>query len=199
MKKWFSLFLALVLSICMVAVSFAEEENTITEEEATASGSQFERVLLQKGTLLKKEFVDAGTFVFNPNQNYYDREVGAQTAVLTDMTTGLKYYALRLSYDYYVSKYDSGTKYAVLDLDEIDSVISTLNSLKTEFAGDVVDYTEYVYESNSGLKLGAYYSGGNSKLYIQFSSSVIARIDFTMIDTEIKFFEDAKAALLAKQ
>ncbi len=199
MKKWFSLFLALLLCICMIAVSFAEEASAATEEEAAAGGSQFERVLLQKGTLLKKEFVDAGTFVFDPTENYYDREVGAQTAVLTDMTTGLKYYALRLSYKYYVSKYDSGTKYAVLDMDEIDSVIATLNSLKIEFAGNVVDYTEYVYESNSGLKLGAYYSGGKSKLYIQFSSSVIARIDFTKIDEEIKFFENAKAALLAKQ
>lgn len=192
MKKLISILLVLVLSIGLVSFTLAEEAEVADE----GTGTQFEKVLLQKGTLMKKEFLNITTFETNPSSSYSNEEIEGQAAVLTDMTTGSKVFALRLEHSYYNSKYDSGTSTAVLDLPEIDSVISTLNSLKTEFAGTLKDYTEYEYKSNSGLKIGAYYAGSsNKKLYIRFSGSDIVRFDFDRVDLWIKFFEDVKAGI----
>ncbi len=191
MKKITALLLVLVLLLSFSSISFAEE---------ATEGTKFEQVLLKKGSLMKKEFVDVTTIDDNSGlASFGYGRLTAQAAILTDMTTGEKYYALRLEHSYYASKYDEGTSVSVLDMDEIDSVISTLNSLKTEFTGNLVDYTEYVYTSNSGLIVGGYHSSDSDMLFIKFSSSDTAYFKFAKLDNLIKFFEDAKAGINSRK
>ena len=58
MKKLLAIVLVLVLSCCAFA-SLAEETEQTNEAE---SGSKFESVMLKKGTLIVKEFLDCCTF-----------------------------------------------------------------------------------------------------------------------------------------
>ena len=184
MKRLFVLLLAAMMVLSAVNFACAEEET---------AGTHFEQVLLKKGSLIKKEFIDIGKI--DDNSGLASLGYGnmkSQAAILTDMTTGSKVYALRLTLTYFASNYDEGEKVGVLDLEEIDSVISTLKSLKKEFAGYLIDYTEFLYTSNSGMKVGGYHTAKENKLLVQFTSSVSAVFNASRIDELIAFFENAK-------
>lgn len=185
MKKLLAVILSVMLVCSVLSFSVAEEEET--------AGTHFEQVLLKKGSLIKKEFIDIATIDDDSGlASYGYGNMTSQAAILTDMTNGAKVYALRLTITYFASQYDSGEKVGVLDLEEIDSVISTLKSLKNEFAGNLVDYTEFLYTSNSGMKVGGYHTASSDKLLVQFTSSISAVFNISRVDELIKFFEDAK-------
>lgn len=190
MKKVFA-----VLTICLAAmtVSFAEESSSPEK-----NSSDFEKVLLQKGTLLCKEFKDFDKFSFDGRNG----DVTTEIATLTDVNSGAKVYALRLSNDYYNSQYDSGTAVGVLDAKELASIVSTFNYIKTVFAGynSETPYEEITYTSNGGVSLGAYHANksSESKIYIKinYKRSVYCSID--KIDSVISFFEKAQKELESK-
>ena len=189
-----------IVAICF-ALLIISSMGSITLAEMVEDSTEFEQILLAKGTLIKKEFIDITTFIDNPTASTYNQEkIQAQAAILTEMTSNTITYALRLQHSYYNSKYDSGTSTEVLDLPELDSVISTLKCLKEEFKGNLNDYTEYNYTSNSGLKIGAYHSRSEgNKLFIRFNSSDIVRMSFDRIDALIDFFEKAKSTIESYQ
>lgn len=190
MKKLIALVLFVVLVLSLGTFAIAEEESQYT---------QFEKVLLTKGSLIKKEFITISSFLAKLGSTSRYDEIESQAAIITEMTSSTKYYALRLEHSYYNSKYDSGTSVEILDLEEIDSVIATLNCFKDEFAGEVVDYTEYVYTSTSGLTIGAYHSSSGNKLFIKFSSSDKVYMEFDRLDDWIAFFEEAKTTIEGMQ
>lgn len=183
MKKMLSVIMSIILVCMSVGFAYAEEDGI--------AGTQFEQVLLQKGSLIKKEVIDIAEIL---DSSGYEQIVTSQVVILTDMTNGTKVHALRLTYTYLTGKRLYEEKVGVLDLEEIDSVISTLKLLKTEFAGNLIDYTEFMYTSNSGIKVGGYHSSNSSsdRLFIKFTSSISAKFKVSRIDELISFFENAK-------
>jgi len=187
MKKIIAL---LLIGFSLMGVCFAEEK----KEEGK---SEYEKVLLQKGSLLIKEFEKHQSLKYGSG---YSDEIEGEICTLTDAQTNQKIYAFRMSHFYYSSKYDSGTSTGVLDAAEIASVVSTLNYIKNEFdkLSSSSSYKEMVYTCNGGLSLGAYQSGDEKKLFVKFDYKDTTRIDFSKIDNLISFFSSAQSKIEQK-
>lgn len=182
MKKLLGWLLALMLALSAVtAVAEGAGEGQTLQAETT--GSEFEQVLLKKGALLKKEFVDRCSF-----QN---GSLNLQSACLTDIETGRKFYALRITGEYYNSQYDNGEVVGVMDADEIDGAISTLEYIK-EHREELIDYTEIEYTANSGMSIGVYHSDSSEYLFIKFNSRVTKYYGTDTIDELIAAFTQVK-------
>jgi len=178
-----------VLAVLLIGFSLAGF--CFAEDKQDTGKSEYEKVLLQKGSLLIKEFEKFQTLKYGSG---YSDDIDGEICTLTDAQTNQKIYALRMSHFYYSSKYDSGTSTGVLDAAEIASVVSTLNYVKNEFdkLDAVSSYKEMVYTCNGGLSLGAYQSGNEKKLFIKFDYKDTTRIDFAKIDDLINFFSEAQ-------
>lgn len=177
MKRVVSILVILVLlSSLTVTSAFA----------ADSTESEFNRILLTKGSLIIKEFIDF--------KEIGDTGVMLQIATLTNPTENTKYKALRLEWYYYNSKYDYGDAVGVLDADEVASVISTLEFIRDNISS-MKDYTEVIYETNGGLEIGAYQSSTSSKLYISNSSNETDFLDISTIPTFISVLKEAQVLL----
>lgn len=183
-----------ILTICLAAmsVSFAEEEKEKTS-------SEFEKVLLQKGTMISKEFKSFDSLKVVSGMN---GSISTEIATLTDVPTGAKVYALRISHYYYNSKFDSGEAVGVLDAKELASVVSSFKYIKKYFAEetDKSKYVETAYTSNSGMSLGAYHSKGGKeyKVFIKINYKDTIYVDYDKLDEIIEFFEKAEKELNSK-
>lgn len=195
MKKWIALVLVLVVA-CSALPILAEGTN---EEE---SGSKFEQILLKKGTLIVKEFIDCGFF---KKDEYFDyshtsqlfgitNTLGFQTASLLDVETGKKVYALRITTGYYTSQYNYGEAVGVMDADEIVGAIQTLQYIKAKI-NTMKDYSEVVYTASSGMQVGAYHSSDGSKLFVKVNSQATKYYDISDIDSLIASFKEVKGKL----
>lgn len=182
MKKLISILLVLVCALSLIGSAFAEGAETTETTEAVETESQFEKVLLKKGSLILKEFIDYGKV----------SNLELQSACLTDLETGSKYYALRITTSYYNSKYDYGDAVGILDSAEIDGAISTLEYIKAHFK-ELKDYSEVVYKANSGMEIGAYHSSDDNKVYIKVNSKATKFYELDLIDDLIAGFKGVKA------
>ncbi len=195
MKKLFALLLMLVLAFSAIPI-FAEE--TVEEE----SGSKFEQVLLKKGSLIVKEVIDCGYFKKDSYFDYgsstelfgFTDTLAFQTASILDVETGIKVYALRITTGYYASKYSYGEAVGVMDADEIDGAIKTLQYIKQNI-GSLKDYSEVIYTASSGMQVGAYHSSDGSKLFVKVNSNATKFYNTSEIDNLIAAFEGVKAKL----
>ena len=178
MKKLLAFVLFLILSFSLVSSCAWAEDNT---------ESEFNRILLTKGSLIIKEFIDF--------KEIGDTGVMLQIATLTNPAENTKYKALRLEWSYYNSKYDYGDAVGVLDADEVASVISTLEFIKNNLSS-MKDYTEIIYETNGGLEIGAYKSSSSSKLYLSNSSNQTDFLDVSTISTFISVLKEAQKLLI---
>lgn len=178
MKK---LLMILVVAGSICFAGFAQEKTAETDK------SQVEQVMLKKGSLILKEFIP------------FRKESGVTGEILkvTDVTNGSALYGLRLTHFYYNSKYDSGESTGLLDAKEIDSVISTLQYIKTKLLTFTKEtpYTEIVYKSNSGITIGAYHSDGEQKIFLKFDYKDTVYINASSLDSFTKFFMDAKSKM----
>lgn len=173
MKRFVATLIVLVLTSMMMVVPVLAESD---------SESEFNRLLLTKGSIIIKEFIDF--------KEIGDTGVMLQIATLTNPVENTKYKALRLEWSYYKSKYDYGDAVGVLDADEVTSVISTLEYIQNNIA-TMKDYTEVVYETNGGLEIAAYKSATSSKLVISNSSN---ERDYHEISTIPEFISALKEA-----
>lgn len=174
MKKFLALLLIFVLA-CSVATSFAEE--------TTVSESNFETVLLKKGSLLLKEWIDYCEIV--PSYDIYPMIF--QTARVVDIETGEEFYALRIEYSDY-----NRSVFGVMDADEIDGAIATLEYVKKHIY-ELKDYSEVTYTASSGVKVGGYHTGVRDKAFIQLNSNQTYSFDMESIDELINAFKGVKA------
>ena len=178
MKKLLSLVLALGILFSITATCSLAEDNT---------ESEFNRILLTKGSLIIKEFIDF--------KEIGDTGVVLQIATLTNPAENTKYKALSLEWSYYNSKYDYGDGVGVLYADEVASVISTLEFIKNNLSS-MKDYTEIIYETNGGLEIGAYKSSSSSSLYLSNSSNQTDFLDVSTISTFISVLKEAQKLLI---
>ncbi len=182
MKKLILTLFILVVAISLAGCAPVEKKDVAESVENAETESQFERVLLKKGSLILKEFIDYGKV----------EDIELQSACLTDLETGSKYYALRATTSYYNSKYDYGDAVGILDSAEIDGAISTLEYIKAHVK-ELKDYSEVVYKANSGMEIGAYHSSNKNQLYIKLDSNATEFYSVYSIDKFITAFKGVKA------
>lgn len=181
---------ALILVACMFCTLLTgcgkKEEPVVAEEtSAEVDGSKFESVLLKKGSAIIKHFEPAGVII----SEYFD--IDLEAATLTDLETGSKYQAIRMAHlDLKTSNYN----YGVIDSDEIDGAISTLEYIKAH-KDEMTDYTEIVYTANSGFKIGAYKDSKDAKICFVFTSSDKEYTSLAKIDTVISALRSAQDML----
>ena len=193
MKKLVAILMILIMSFTMLS-AFAE---TVTEPE-----SEFEKVLLKKGTLIVKEFIDCGVFEKDKYFDYgssdemfgFTKTLKFQTASILDVETGTKVYALRITTGYYNSKYAYGEAVGVMDADEIDGAIQTLKYIKQNI-GKLKDYSEVVYTASSGMEVGAYHSSTGESIYVKVNSNATKFYSVNKIDSLITAFEKVRNTL----
>ena len=161
-----------------------------------AEAGEFERVLMQRGSLINKVFIDYGALptMLSKFSKKYDIEM--QLAMLMDIETGKEYRAIRMTHNYYVNEYNSGESVGTLDVGEIGDVIRTLEYIK-ENRDQMRNYSETVYNSSSGMTIGAYYDGKEYGLVVKFSSADTAGIDISHLDEMIELFKGAQTNLIA--
>ena len=197
MKRIMSLLLAVLLALSIIPAM--AEEPVEAEEE---SSSKFEQVLLKKGSLIVKEFIDCGYFEKDEYIDYstsselfgFTDTLKFQTASLLDVETGVKVYALRISTGYYASKYSYGEAVGVMDADEIDGAIQTLQYIK-QHINELKDYSEVIYTASSGMAVGAYASSSGNKLFVKVNSNATKFYEVSKIDSLISSFEDVQSKL----
>lgn len=193
MKKFLAWFMVFVLTCSMTAV-FAKA--------ADETESEFERVLLEKGSLIVKEFTDCCLFEEDEYYSYsHSNEMFGltdtlqfQTASILDVETGIKIYALRITTGYHTSKYSYGEAVGVMDADEIDGAIKTLRYIQQNIS-KMNDYSEVVYKASSGMEVGAYHSSKKSQIYVKVNSDATQFYSVDKIDSLIECFEKVSATL----
>ena len=192
MKKVLALLLALIMTVSIIS-AIAEEA---VEEASTES--QFEKISLKKGTLLSKQYNSVNSISGKRYDGYKYEDASynpiyAQTAVVTDIESGLKYYALRFIHDYYRGS-SSQSGVSVLDSDEIDGVLTTIRYIKEHYR-EFIPYTDVAYTANSGVKVGAFVGAKNSYYYMELNSYDTVYFDMSEADALINFFTTAQTAL----
>lgn len=185
---------ALILVACMFCTLLTgcgkKEEPVVAEEtSAEVDGSKFESVLLKKGSAIIKHFEPAGEIKGDEDDSFYD--INLEAATLTDLETGSKYQAIRMSHlDLRTVNYN----YGIIDSDEIDGAISTLEYIKAH-KDEMTDYTEIIYTANSGFKIGAYKDSIDAKICFIFTSTDKEYMSFDMIDNIISTLRSAQDML----
>lgn len=170
MKK----FMTCLFFTCLIMQTFSQQ----------STSTQFEQVLLQKGTLITKEFVPFGKF----------NKISGEIAVLTNITDNIKTYALRLSATYYKSQYDNGETNGVFDAKEVESSINALDYMIKKYKETKNDapYTEVIYRGNGEPEFGFYINGSEKKMYLKVSSKSTSFYDISQLEILRQFFIDAK-------
>lgn len=184
--------LVLVLTLVLVLVLLPKGTTSPAHAEKTAeeeTDSQFEQVQLKKGSLIVKEIIDYAQLKKEDNYGFVNT-LEFQTASVLDVETGIKVYGLRIVTRYYESGYDQGKAVGVMDADEIDGAIQTLQYIKQNIS-NLKDYSEIVYKTRSDVEIGAYYSNP-SKVYVRINSKVIKTYEKEDIDELISVLERGK-------
>ena len=171
---------------------------TPTPMPTQTEGSEFENVLIQKGALVEKKFEGFSNFRGRPiaGDDFASSLFEIKKAVLTDITTGEKYRALKIQGVLYDKYSCNGT----LDVYEIDDVIETLEYIKNH---PTRNYSEICYITSSGLTIGSAKIESKNwleTLFIKFTNNFennIVYIDINEIDNLISNFKNAKQSLLA--
>lgn len=169
MKKSIMLLIAIMI-ICSVCLSTLAEH----VDNSDSIQSQFLQAWNQKGVLLVDEISDGAQI----------GDIRYAKDTITEVTTGRKYNAILFEADYYNSMVDHGMANNVVDVDEIDNVISTLEYIKANMSN--LNYgAEIKYIAKSGLCIGAFQNGSEDGIYIELASGVKIILDMNEIDNLI--------------
>lgn len=136
--------------IMLLVVAILCTANVIAQELPNKEQSKSEVVqfLEMDGYLLKKEFYDIGKVA----------GIEFQNIVITDIATGTKRGALRISVDSY-SSLGTTTYTGTLDYNEIDGCIKSMEYIQSNILTNIpTTYTECIYKTKDGVSFGAYMS-----------------------------------------
>jgi len=144
--------LLILVIIGILSISSYSQETTRVKELSNA-----EKFSDRSGTLMKKEYINIGSV----------KKCDIKVVYYTDLIGGQKTTAIRFEYTY-VSSYTSDTKIAVLDADEIDGLIKSINIIsETIFPTTPENYSEISFRSRSGFESGCYSSNGSWSTFMK--------------------------------
>ena len=179
MKK---LFILLVL-LCSVAVSNAQEKET---EKSQSNAVLFEQSI---GSLIRKDFYNLPKV----------RGVENQVLILTDILTGEKMGCLRMKPKQYSSSNEPCV--GTLDFEELDAAIKSLSYIKENILPTTPDvYSEIVFKSKDGVKLGTYFNQKTRKWVVfiytkSYTSRSAKYFDETELSEMIEIMKTAKSKI----
>ena len=179
MKKSLIGLLVLMISCSVCISTFAEKY-----QESDHTHSQYLQALNQKGVLTIEEITNTA-------------QIGGiryAKCSIKEVNTGYKYNAIMFEAEYYNSMVDQGTANNIVDADEIDNIISTLEYIKAHIS-DQEDYTEIKYIAKSGLGIGAYHSASEEEIFIELATDVRIMLDMKEIDNLIRGINRIKSLL----
>lgn len=131
----------LIIFICIIG-SVEKTKAQETDQQAN-SKSETVQLLNKQGVLLLKDFYDIGKVNIPFSSTIFFRNI-----VITNITTGEKSGALRISINGHI-----GT----LDFDEIEGCIKSITYIKRNIINTIPNnYKEFIYTTKDGLTLGAY-------------------------------------------
>ena len=179
MKK---LFILLVL-LCSVAVSNAQEKET---EKSQSKAVLFEQSI---GSLIRKDFYNL------PKVSGVENNV----LILTDILTGTKIGCLRMETKPFSSSNE--TYVGTLDFEELDAVIKSISYIKETILPTTPDvYSEIVFKSKDGVKLGTYFNQKTRKWVVfiytkSYTSRSAKYFDETELSEMIEIMKTAKSKI----
>jgi hypothetical protein len=144
-----NLFITLLSIILFTYSSFSQqlEKNLSKSEEFSQKA----------GLLVERNFIDIGSV----------QGVQIQVMKVKDLISGTEFKSLRFEY-VFKSSYSTDTKIAVLDSDEIEGLIKSLNFIKTNVHNSTRDsYSEITFTSRTGFKAGCYWDSGKWKNFMK--------------------------------
>jgi len=116
-----------------------------TKEKELSNAEQFSN---QAGTLVEKTFINIGKV----------KDVKVTVMKIRDLNSDVIKNGLRFEYENKGS-YTSDTKIAVLDQDDIDGIVKSMNNMIVNiFNTTKTNYTEVTFKSRSGFEAGCYFS-----------------------------------------
>lgn len=125
-----------------------------TKEQEQSNAEKFSA---KSGTLMQKEFVDIGDIK------------GAKIEVVyyTDLISNQKQSAVKFEHEY-SNSYTSDTKIAVLDGDEVDALIKSIQIIQEKvFTSTPTNYSEVSFKSRGGFEAGCFWSKGSWSTYLK--------------------------------
>ncbi|WP_436488953.1 hypothetical protein [Chitinophaga sp. ARDCPP14] len=165
------------------AFSQTAKPNTDLKEQK----SKAELFSNKSGSLIQRQFTDVGSL----------RGCQIQVAQFTDLIGGETTKAVRFEYAY-SGAYSSDTKIGLLDIDEVDALIKSLNIIKDKIMPTTPEvYTEVEYKSR-GLQAGCFYSKKQWSTFLKIErfdeKSYVFMKDGDIIQL-LSLLNDAKAKL----
>ncbi len=157
-------------------------------QDLKSNSTQFDQVLLQKGTLIHKEFVKFGSF----------NKIQGEIAVLTNVNSNDKTFALRMTTNYYRSQYDNGETSGVLDAKEVESALKALDYMivKSKEITSNAPYTEVIYRGIGDPHFGFFASGSEKKGFFEISDKGYVSFEIAQLEQLKVFFASAKAKII---
>ncbi|MEW7292196.1 hypothetical protein [Aquimarina sp. 2304DJ70-9] len=167
MKKIIPFILMILLSNIIISQGQKTEPNQ----------SNAEIFSFRSGSLIEKQFKEVGKV----------GKTEIKIVKLTDMISGESVSSLRIQRAF-IGKYNSDTKIASLDTDEIDALVKSIEIIQKQvFDFPPENYTEISFRSRSGFVAGCYWSKDSWKPYIQIkkhdgkSLLTISKSDFLIL------------------
>lgn len=148
-NKFIAAFIVMLISLVN---SFAQTQSQASQAQTAKESSNAEQFSERSGSLIETQFIEIGTV----------RKCHIQVVYFTDLTSNTKQSAVRFENEY-VGRYNSDTKVAILDADEIDGLIKSIRLLQNKITAAIPnDYTEIAFKSRSGFSAGCFSDKKNS-------------------------------------
>jgi hypothetical protein len=174
MKKIFTFLL------CATFFGTAIAQNT--NDKTISNAEQFSA---KSGTLIEKVTYPIGNI----------KKCDLKVLVFTDLISGTKQKALKLSFDV-VTSYTTDTKTAVLDADEIDGLLKSIKMMQEKVIVNIpTEYTEVSFRSRGGFEAGCFLSKGAWSSYLkleEFDGKSYVWIESEDLTTLYNLLETAK-------
>jgi hypothetical protein len=143
--------------IITVTMTILMSITMIAQQKQEAPQSKAETFSQKSGTLIQKEFERMG----------FIAKCQFSVVTYTDLITQEKAKAVKIEHEH-VGKYNTDTKIAVLDSDELDAFIKSLKLIIESISKtNPVNYTEVTFRSRGGFEAGAYYAKEKWSYYMK--------------------------------
>ncbi|MGV3599288.1 MAG: hypothetical protein ACO1PI_15605 [Bacteroidota bacterium] len=174
-----------LLTILFIIGTVSIFAQTQTKEQELSNAEKFSA---KSGTLIQKEFFSIGKI----------KDAEIEVVHYVDLVSSQKQSAVKFSYEH-IGKYNSDTKTAILDSDEIDGLMKSIKIIQEKiFPTTATNYIEVSFKSRGGFEAGCFWSKNTWSTYLKLekydsdSYVFLEKDDFT---TLLTLLEKAKAKL----
>ncbi len=178
----------LLFIMCFTQFVYAENSASNTDEQEET----FEKMISNHMCTVCLEYNDYEVLQTN------NSDITFQITKATDIKEKTRFFALRLVHYYGDIQDENSKSTSIIDIEEIESIISTLNYAK-EHRNEMQNYAEVFYTTKRGLRIGIYVSDIDSKVFVEFSPEDSEYINISEIDKVIDIFANIQKTIKNEQ